>query len=101
MQYIYMYQRVRYLYQVISHTVYYVGLAHTAPPTNTQVDIPYTNTYKHRTSYFKSKVTFLGPAKWWKSISAYIKTDEKGSHCFFKSSGYDKLELKHQNLVFF
>ena len=26
---------------------------------------------------------------------------EKGSHCFFKSSGYDKLELKHQNLVFF
>ena len=27
------------------------------------------------------------------------KEDEKGSHCFFKSSGYDKLELKHQNLV--
>ena len=26
---------------------------------------------------------------------------EKGSHCFFKSSEYDKLELKHQNLVFF
>ena len=24
---------------------------------------------------------------------------EKGSHCFFKSSGYDKLD-KHQNLVF-
>ena len=24
---------------------------------------------------------------------------EKGSHCFFKSSGYDKLELKHKNLV--
>ena len=22
------------------------------------------------------------------------------SHCFFKSSGYDKLELKHQKLVF-
>ena len=22
------------------------------------------------------------------------------SHCFFKPSGYDKLELKHQNLVF-
>ena len=22
---------------------------------------------------------------------------EKGSHCLFKSSGYDKLELKHQN----
>ena len=28
------------------------------------------------------------------------KEDEKGSHCFLKSSGYDKLELKHQNLVF-
>ena len=26
---------------------------------------------------------------------------EKGSHCFFKSSGYDKLELKHQNLFVF
>ena len=25
---------------------------------------------------------------------------EKGSHCFFKSSGYDKLELKHKKLVF-
>ena len=27
------------------------------------------------------------------------REDEKGSHCL--SSGYDKLELKHQNLVFF
>ena len=26
---------------------------------------------------------------------------EKGSHYFFKSSGYDKLELKHKKLVFF
>ena len=26
---------------------------------------------------------------------------EKGSHCFFKSSGYDELELKHKNLFFF
>ena len=25
---------------------------------------------------------------------------EKGSHCFFKSSGYDKLELKHQYFFF-
>ena len=25
---------------------------------------------------------------------------EKGNHCFFKCSGYDKLELKHKNLVF-
>ena len=29
------------------------------------------------------------------------REDEKGSHCFFKSSGYDKLELKPQNLFFF
>ena len=29
------------------------------------------------------------------------REDEKGSHCFFKSTGYDKLELKYQNLVFF
>ena len=29
------------------------------------------------------------------------REDEKGSHCFFKSSGYDKLKLKYQNLVFF
>ena len=26
---------------------------------------------------------------------------EKGSHCFFKSSGYDKMELKHKNLLLF
>ena len=26
---------------------------------------------------------------------------EKGSHCFLKSSGYDKVELKHKNLFFF
>ena len=29
------------------------------------------------------------------------REDKKGSHCFFKSSRYDKLELKYQNLVFF
>ena len=29
------------------------------------------------------------------------REDEKGSHCFFKFSGYDKLELKHQNLLLF
>ena len=28
------------------------------------------------------------------------REDEKGSHCFFKSSGYYKLELKHQNFFF-
>ena len=30
-----------------------------------------------------------------------IERIEKGSHCFFKSSGYDKLELKHKNLLLF
>ena len=29
------------------------------------------------------------------------REDEKGGHCIFKSSGYEKLELKHQNLGFF
>ena len=28
------------------------------------------------------------------------REDEKGSHSFLKSSRYDKLELKHHNLVF-
>ena len=28
------------------------------------------------------------------------RENEKGGRCFFKSSGYDKLEPKHQNLVF-
>ena len=28
------------------------------------------------------------------------RVDEKGSHCFFESSGYDKLELKHQKCFF-
>ena len=50
----------------------YVGLACAVPPTNTnfqplllptQVSMPYTNTHKHRTSYFKSTLTFMGPAK--------------------------------------
>ena len=55
----------------------YVGFAHAVPPTNTkfkplllptQAGMPYTNTHNHRTSYFKSTLTFLGPAKCWKSI---------------------------------
>ena len=36
----------------------------------TQAGIPYTHTHKHRTSYFKSTLTFLGPAMRWKSISS-------------------------------
>ena len=56
----------------------YVGLQHAVPPINTkfkplllltQLDICYTNHHKHRTSYFKSTLTFLGLAKCWKSIS--------------------------------
>ena len=29
------------------------------------------------------------------------REDEKGSHCFFKSSRYEKLELKHKKFWFF
>ena len=59
---------------------------HAVPPTNTkfkllhvllptQAGILYTNIHKHRTSYFKSILTFLGQAKGWKSISvAQTKT---------------------------
>ena len=36
----------------------------------------------------------------WGNEEREKREDEKGSHYFFKSSGYDKLELKHQNLVF-
>ena len=32
--------------------------------------MPYTNTRKHRTLYFKSTLTFLGPSKCWKSNSS-------------------------------
>ena len=55
------------------------GLAHAVPPTNTnfkplllptQAGIPYTNTHKHRTSYFKSTLTFMAQAKRWKCLSA-------------------------------
>ena len=58
---------------------YYAGWQHAVPPTNTkfkllllpiQAGIRYTNNYKHRTSYFKSALTFQGQAKRWKSISA-------------------------------
>ena len=30
----------------------------------------------------------------------YLDPTLRCSHCFFKFSGYDKLELKHKNLVF-
>ena len=60
-------------------TTLYVGLACAVPPTNTnfkplllptQVGMPYINTHNHRTSYFKSTLTFMGPAKCWKWLSA-------------------------------
>ena len=31
-------------------------------------------------------------------LSEFLDPTLHCSHCFFKSSGYDKLELKHQNL---
>ena len=54
----------------------YIGLQHVVPPTSTkfellllliQTGISYTNFHRHKT---KSTVTFEGPAKCWKSISA-------------------------------
>ena len=36
----------------------------------------------------------------WGNEEREKREGEKGSHCFLKSSGYDNLELKHQNLVF-
>ena len=62
----------------------WLGLQHAVPPTNTkfkllllptQAGIHYTNTYKHRTS-FQVYLTFLGLAKWWKSISAAQQNPE-------------------------
>ena len=56
----------------------YVELQHAVPPTDTkfkplllqtQAGVPYINTHKHRTSYLKSTLTFVGPAKCWKSNS--------------------------------
>ena len=56
----------------------YVGLAHAVPPTYTniqpfllptQAGMSYTSTHKHRTSYFKSTHTLMGPAKRWKCLS--------------------------------
>ena len=33
------------------------------------------------------------------SLLEYLDPTLRCSHCFFKSSRYDKLELKHQNLI--
>ena len=60
-------------------------LAHAFPPTDTkfkplllptQTGMPFTNTHKHRTSYFKSTLTFLGAAKRWKLFSATRRKPE-------------------------
>ena len=54
-------------------------MVNAVPPTNTKVQPlllptqagwPYTNTHKHRTSYFKSALPFMGPAKRLKCLSA-------------------------------
>ena len=37
---------------------------------STQAGMPYTGTHKHRTSYYKSTLTFIGPAKRWKCLSS-------------------------------
>ena len=63
-----------------------VCLQHAVPPTNKKIQadtspassvpytsVPFTTTYKQRASYFKSTLTFVGPAKHWKSISAKRK----------------------------
>ena len=57
------------------------GLAHVDPNFQpllllTQAGRPYTNTHKHRTSYFKSTVTFMGPAKRWKCLSTARQKQE-------------------------
>ena len=66
------------------------GQQHVVPPTNTklkplllliQAGMPYTNIDKHRTSYFKSILTFLGPVKHWKSIPA--ARQKTGNCCDF------------------
>ena len=63
--------RERTLIRECSSTLY-VGFAHVVPPTSTkfkplllptQAGMLYTNTHKHRTLYFKSTVTFIGPGK--------------------------------------
>ena len=55
----------------------YVGLVRAVPPANTKFQplllptqrVCRTQTDKHRTSYFKSTLTFMGPAKRWKFLS--------------------------------
>ena len=73
------YLRCRHRHNQRVRSTLYARLQHAFPPTNTklkpllfltQVGMPYTNTHKHRTSYFKSTLTFLGPAKRWKCIFA-------------------------------
>ena len=68
----------------------YVGLEHVVPPTNTkikplflptQAGTPYKNTNKHRISYFKSALTFLGPVKRWDVH--YCRPTKMGNCCNF------------------
>ena len=51
------------LYNMWFHPLIHKIQAVTSPDSS---GMPYTNTHKHRTSYFKSTLTFLGPTKRWK-----------------------------------
>ena len=85
------------LYHPLIQTSWLTFLLTRLAPTNTkfkqlllptQAGMPYTNTHKHRTSYFKSTLTFLGPAKRWKSICAARQKPEI-------------LAVLHHNIIFF
>ena len=49
---------------------------------------------KEKKRKFKEKEGLSDP------LLEFLDPTLRCSRCFFKSSGYDKLELKHQNLVF-
>ena len=79
----------------------YVGLAHAVPPTNTkfkplllltQTGMPYTNTHKQRTLYFKSTLTFLGPAKYGSPFVQPYK-NRKFLRCFSSSESMVVLSM--------
>ena len=68
----------------------------------TQAVISYKNTYKHRVSYFKSKLAFLGPAKHWQSISAARLKPEILAflHHQYKNNNNNNKDNKFQDLLF-
>ena len=50
---------------------------------------------KETTRQFEEKEGLRDPP-----LLEFLDPTLRCSHCFFKFPGYDKLELKHQNLVF-